>query len=385
MPVYQQLVDFNTVFSNLPTEPIILNDLANSTEEEKAKIRDLIQVRYTGDMLSMLPTCSCGETTGEHAVGLVKCDTCHTYVKAAVDEEIEPIVWMRAPEGVLKLVNPVIWIMLRKRLYRSGFDVLQWLCDKTYTANVKQPAIVSIIQKTGLERGYNNFILNFDEYVTKLLSLPGYKVKRNQTDLLWELIRRNRHAIFSDYLPLPNKSLLVIEETNVGIYIDPTIVGALDAIEIVTGIDSPTSIHSIRVKENRAVKAVSKLAQFYLSYFKGSLGGKPGVFRRHVYGSRTHFCFRAVIISLTGAHRHDEIHTPWGVGVTAFRPHLINKLMKMGFELNAAIGFLNGHVSTYHPMIDHLLQELIEESPSKRIPVLMQRNYDFITNHGCLH
>jgi hypothetical protein len=374
LPVYQELVDFNKVFKELKTEPIIINDLANATEEEKNRIRDLIQVRYSGDMLSMLPTCRCGETQGEHAVGIVKCDKCGTYVTAVVEEEIEPIVWFRAPEGVTKLVNPIIWIMLRKRLLRSGFDVLQWLCDKTYVPNVKRPGIVDLIQKVGLERGYNNFILNFDEYVNKLLTLPGYKVKRNQSDLLMELIRKNRFSIFSDYLPLPNKSLLVIEQTNVGTYIDPTIVGALDAIEIVTGIDAPTSTHSLRVKENRAVKAVSKLAQFYTSYFKESLGKKPGIFRRHVYGSRTHFCFRAVITSLTDAHRHDEVHAPWCVGVTAFRPHLINKLMRMGFGLNDAIGFLNGHVNTYHPVLDKLLDELIEESPGKRIPIIVQRN-----------
>lgn len=374
MPVYQELVDFNRVFKELKAEPIIINDLANASEEEKTRIRDLIQVRYSGDMLSMLPTCHCGETKGEYAVGIVKCDNCGTYVKAVVEEEIEPIVWFRAPEGVTKLVNPIIWIMLRKRLWRSGFDVLQWLCDKTYAPSVKRPAVVDLIQKMGLERGYNNFILNFDDYVSRLLTMPGYKVKRNRADLLMELIRKNRHTIFSDYLPLPNKSLLVIEETNVGIYIDPTIVGALDAIEIVTGIDAPTSTHSLRVKENRAVKAISKLAQFYTSYFKESLGGKPGIFRRHVYGSRTHFCFRAVITSITDAHRHDEVYAPWCVGVTAFRPHLVGKLMRMGFGLNDAIGFLNGHVSTYHPVIDQLLTELIEESPGKRIPILVQRN-----------
>jgi hypothetical protein len=174
---------------------------------------------------------------------------------------------------------------------------------------------------------------------------------------------------------LPNKSLLIIEETNLGVYIDGIIVKAIDAIEMIMSIDSNEIEHSNRVKENRTIKAIAKLSDFYLGFVKNSIAGKTGLFRKHILGSRTNFNFRAVISSITDAHEYDEIYAPWCVGTTSFRPHLINKLMKRGYTLNHSIEILLAHVEKYSPLIDELLQELIKETKnSKGIVVIENRN-----------
>jgi len=43
-------------------------------------------------------------------------------------------------------------------------------------------------------------------------------------------------------------------------------------------------------------------------------------------------------------------------------------------DINSAIGMLLGHVEKYHPLLDKLLKELIEESRDNALTVLLQRN-----------
>lgn len=377
IPVYQKLINMDQLFAHLSEPPVIINDLNSATDIEKEKIKNIITTRYTSDMLSILPSCECGHVKGEFAVG-VRCERCNTVVRSVLEENIEPILWFRAPEGVHTLINPKVWTMLKNRFKKSGFNIIQWLCDTTYRANVKQPKIIDTLCAMGVTRGYNYFCDNFDTMMEILFNLKDFKIKRRADqyieDELKELIKHSRDTIFSKYLPLPNKSLLVIEKTNVGIYIDETIIGAIDAIEMIVNIDSELSEHTVRTKENRTVKAIAKLSEFYESFDKNFLSGKTGLFRKNMLGGRTHFAFRAVVTSLTGDHKYDEIEIPWGIGVTAFRPHLLNKLMRRGYSHNQAVGYLHGHVERYSPLIDQLFKELFEESDSKNASCIMQRN-----------
>ncbi len=373
MPVFQELIDFNEMISKLKESPVIVNDLMNVGKEEKELIRNMILSKYSSDMMSILPSCQCGEMTGEYSIGVI-CPTCNTPVRPILNDDIEPLIWFRRPVGVAPLINPMVWIMLTKRFTRSGFSIMQWICDTTYRPGVKQPPILDKIIASGIQRGYNNFFNNFDAYIEILFNTSGFTVRKNQIDYLYRLIKENRHKIFSDYLPLPNKIFLIIEKTEVGMYVDPIVTKATDAILMITSIDSSIMEHNVRVKENRTIKAISMLGEFYSNFFRSILSGKPGQFRKHIYGTRTNFNFRAVISSITDKHTYDEIYVPWSVGVTAFRPHILNKLLKMGYDLNSGIGLLLGSVEKYHPMLDSILRDLISESPNKGIVVLEQRN-----------
>lgn len=373
MPVFQKLVDFNLMFNTLSESPIIINDLLNSSEKDKEIVSELITTRYTGDMVSLLPSCRCGVTKGEFSLG-VKCEYCNSLVKSSVENDIEPNVWFRKPIGVSKLISPIIWIMLKNRFRKSGFNIIQWLTDTTYRAAVKQPAVVNKIVEIGIQRGYNNFVDHFDTIMDVLFNITDFKAKKGTEDYLKKLLQENRHLIFSDYIPLPNKSLLIIEKTNVGVYVDPIIVDAVDAIEMLVSIDKNFHDQSQRTKENRTAKAISKLSDFYEKFYKTNLSPKAGQFRRHIYGSRTNFSFRAVISSLTDTHSYDEIHVPWSIGLTAFRPHVLNKLLKLGMDLNSAIGLILGHVERYHETLDKILKEIIDENIDKSIYVCLQRN-----------
>jgi hypothetical protein len=378
MPVVQQLINFDNEFRTLPDVPIIINDLPNTTEEDKEKITKLIMVNFSSDMITLLPSCDCKKTKGEvNNNQKIICPECNTPVTSVIKDEIIPTVWFRKPTGVNRLISPIIWIMLKKRFTKSGFNIIQWLTDTTYKVDVKQPVILSKILESGLQRGYNNFVDNFDTimmYLFNLKDLKPNKKDREERDYLYELIVNNRECIFSDYIPLINKSLLIIERTTVGVYVDNIIIDAIDAIQMLVSIDRNYHNQNTKAKENRTVKALAKLAEFYENFYKKNLSPKHGQFRKHVFGTRTNFSFRAVISSLTDTHEYNEIHVPWGIGITAFRPHLINKLKRIGMDGNAATGLLLTHVEKYHPMLDKLLRDLITESKNGILRIIAQRN-----------
>jgi hypothetical protein len=389
MGVYNELVDFDALFFKAGTRtPFIVNDVKETTEADKNNLNKLIYTTYATDLLSNLPTCECGEglgIVGEHNIG-VFCPNCGTTCKAQAEQALESIVWMRSPKGVLGFINPVVWLMLTKKFTKSGFDIVRYLSDTNYKTHVQMPAIAKTIESTlttqGIGRGYNNFINNFDAIIGTLFSLKIFKPKKRKgfkqvaevIDPLQMLLIQNRNCIFSKYLPLPNRSLLVIEETNTATYADNIVKDAVNAILTMVNIDSDISNYSVRNKENRTIKAISLLAVFYDGLYKTTLAKKEGIFRKHIYGTRSHWSFRAVISSLTAAHEYDELHIPWSIALSVFRIHLFNKLDQHGFTPNEAKRIINEHCYKYSEFLDSLLSELISESPYKGVPCVLQRN-----------
>jgi hypothetical protein len=372
MPVYQKLINFDEMVSQLKNSPIILNNLLDSSLDEKDVIDGFVRVRFTGDTLSALPSCNCGKLSGGYSIGQ-HCRECYSDVKPIIAGEIDPLIWFKAPEGIIALINPTVWIMLEDRLCVNGFSILQWICDTSYRSNIKKPEIIDELIALDIKRGYNNFVTNFLEIISFLFQLKAFRLKGKKRDYLYDLIIYNMNCVFSQYIPMPNRALLIIQKTNLGVYIDKGILIAMDAIRLMTGVDLD-SRKKLTEKENRTVKAISKLASYYEYFHKEKLSTKLGILRKHIFGSRAHFSFRTVVTSITKPHFYDEIHIPWGVGATVFRPHLMNKLLKLGYNYNQAIGFLYAHVTEYHPLLDDLFKELISESEVGRIPCIVQRN-----------
>lgn len=386
MPIFQRIHSLDTMFNQLSEPAIIINDIVNTSDEDRERIKELVTTRYSSDMISLLPSCRCGITKGEFSV-TEHCRYCLSPIKSSMETDIEPSVWFRKPDGVAPILIPCMWDMLKDRFKKSGFNIISWLTDTTYRPNVKQPAVVNKIIEAGIQRGYNNFYENFDVIMALLFSLKDLKdAKSKDVDYLKELIAQERHNLFSNYIPLPNKSILVVEKTNVGVYVDPIIVDAVDAIEMLVSIDKSFHDQSTKVKENRTAKAMSQYSDFLRAFYKTNLSPKAGLIRRHVTGTRTNFSTRGVITSLTGTHNYRKVELPWGMGLTAFRPLLLNKLDKLGMDLNSSIGLLLGHIEKFHPLLNSLLEEIIAEAPEGSIEICLQRNDDKLTTFaGYLH
>jgi hypothetical protein len=380
-----QLENFDDLFRlhNRRTK-VILNDLRNSTEDDRKAIEKLLCTRYDStDFLSNIPSCGCGETTGAYAEGLVGflCPKCGTHVTNQLEQELEPLVWMRAPKGVAALPNPNFWIMLLERFKLKGFCVIQYLCDRTYKASVKMPQelpqVDAVCRATMKDRGYNNFVNNFDAVMKGLLGLKVFKKgtkKKEEFDAFPFLIQEYRKELFAQHLPVPNRALFVLENTNLGEYGDMTMNGLINAVNMMTNIDSDLSGLKPAKKEILTVKMMNSLCVFYDDIYRDRLSPKEGWFRKHVFGSRSHFSFRGVIASLTDIHDYDEIHVSWGIGVSVLSLHLTNKVLRMGWNNYEIKHLLYEYAQKWHPVLDQLFKELIEESPYKGIPVIFQRN-----------
>lgn len=385
MGVGLELDDFDDLYWNRSRrDKVILNDLDNATEADRKKLEKLLYTRYDStDFLSNIPSCGCGETTGAYAEGLVGfvCPKCGTHVTNPLEQELEPLVWMRVPNGVNGLVNPNAWIMMKERFKLKGFDVIDYLTDRTYKASVRTPQelvqVDALLASLRIERGMNNFIDKFDAIMAGLLNMKVFKKgtkKKEEFDPFPHFIREYRTRLFPKFIPVPNRVLFVLENTNLGEYGDLSMNGLMNAVSIMTNIDSDLNRLSVSKKETRVVKMLDSLAIFFDDIYKNRLAPKEGWFRKHVFGSRSHFSFRGVIASLTDVHEYDEIHVSWGIGVSVLSLHLTNKLLKRGWNNYEINNLLYEYAQKWHPLLDELFKELIAESPYKGIPVIFQRN-----------
>ena len=374
MAVSEELVNFDLLFNQLSQSPLIINDIIETSEQEKNTLKKLIFTKYDSDVMKNTPSCDCGNIVGEYNIDVI-CKNCDTPVVSGVDKELEPILWVRAPKGIKALINPTIWTQLTLRFKKANFDTIQWLTDTTYRVGPTNGAIVAELQEAGMVRGYNNFIDNFFSIIDRLLEMRSFSNKsKSTTELLPLLFAEFKDCIFCQYLPLVNRTLLVIESTTVGTYVDPLVPSAIDAILTVASIDADETRFSTRTKENRTSKFLSGLSAYYHDYVKNNLGKKTGTWRQHVYGWRSNFSFRAVVSSLTDAHEYDEIHIPWGIGITIFKYHIINKLLKRNYTVNEAFNLIYGSAKIYNKVIDDIFKELIDESPRKGIESTLNRN-----------
>lgn len=358
---------------------IVMNDLDDSSEKQKKEINNLLY-NVAGDIYTNIPSCECTRLKKAYLIDAV-CPNCGTKVVRRMEQNIQPIVWLRAPKGVAPFINPKVWYLLNDYFNRNNFEVIRYIADTSYKPAAKAVAkahdTISKIQDQGITgRGWNYFVQNFDFIISKLIESPhtrrsGKSVADYQP--LLDVLARFRNEIFTHYLPLPNRSLMVIEENDSGRYRDPLMDAVVDAARTLTGIDLPTSTASQATKERRLVKALDLLTEYYDANIRIN-SKKEGIWRKHIFGTRSHWASRAVISSITEPHRYNEIYLPWGLAVSLLEIHLMNKLFKRGFSEVKATNFLNTYALEYHPLLDELFKELISESPFGGIGVIHTRN-----------
>ena len=373
MGISLQLENMTRLFDESPITPIFLNDLSSVTEEDRENIAKLTTTRYVKtDVFSNQPSCDCGKITGGFNLG-VTCNSCRTQVTELFSQDLIPQVWIKSPNGVAPLINPGVLSMLSDKFTKSGFNFIEWLTNTDYVPSGDKPnqEIDELLAK-GVQRGYNNFVYNFDQYFEILCSLKHFAKKRD--DDLGILIRSERDCVFSKYLALPNKGLLIEEHTNVGSYADPMALRIVDAIRTISSIDTPMFSYTQRQKENRTIKTLFKCAEFYREAYHLLFAKKLGLIRKQCLGTRAHWSGRGVISSETDRHKYDCIAIPWGQGVTVLSIHLKNKLLTRGYTSNAAEALLQKHTAVYSPIIDSLFHELFAEAKNNSFACIFVRN-----------
>lgn len=378
MSIYLKLIDHDEQYRNLKRDVLMVNDLSDISEHELKTLRQKISVTYDSELMNSVSACECGHLMGEWKVGKL-CPQCHTKVAPPIEQDFESILWLRTPNGIRSLMSPHVMTMLSKRFTKSGWNLIHWLTDSRYDTGNRPIAETQQLLDLGIRREWNWFHDNFDQLMDTLFELPGLKRKPShpnyrESEELRSVLRQYRHCVFPQHLPLPNRSLLIIENTSVGTYSNNENIGAIDAIQSMSGIDSELCTLSQRDRENRTARGLAGLSKYYEDFYKFTVEDKPGIARKHLFGVRCHFSFRNVITSLRGAHDHDEIHIPWGVATTTLEYHVYNKLFQQKWSINEMLGLMNKYAHEYSPFIDGIFDELIKESPYKGLPTTMVRN-----------
>jgi len=366
MALVQKLINLDDLFQQVQRK-IILNDL-NLTDEN---IKDII---YTtaGEHISLVPQCTCGELKGGYMLGKV-CNACGTDVIKPFDN-IDPLLWIRKFDADIPFINPKFWLMLTN-IISTNVDGLRWLSDTTYKPKKVPPILLSISEIIG-GRSYLNVVNNIEKIIMMLKANPTFKAsisKSTKLDLIHTLFRREKDILFTKYLPLINKNLFISETSNTGNYSTLLLADIIDLALLAVSVSNDVNL-SQKKKENSTAKIISQSANLFLNYTKELVAKKPGLVRKNIYGTRTHFSFRAVITALPATYDYDTIIVPFVVGVSTFRPHLLNKLLRMGWTLKKASAKLYEACYVYSELIDSLLKELIAEAPGKGISVMLNRN-----------
>lgn len=377
--VYLELINYRQVMDRLPTPPVIVNqDIEHGTIAGKIELDRLIRTTYDGDALSIIPSCECGFLNSAQHRHVI-CPECKTPCETATEKPIQSKLWLRAPAGVRALMNPIAWLVLDEAFTVGGVSVLQYLTRPDYVIS-NDKSLVHRLRGANIVRGWNAFVDNFDHYIALLYSLDIYKPFRNgQTrDYVGEFIQQNRHLIFTEFLPIPNKLAIVAERTDVGTYSDESTANVQEAVLTILALDETSGGSSMRVKENATSRCIAQLAAYYDLQFKLSIGKKEGWNRKHIFGTRSPHTGRGVISSLTENHDYDEIHVPWAFAIALFELDILGKLMRLGYAPDDAnlvvISAISGNDPITFTLMEKILDELITEHPLGKIPVVFQRN-----------
>lgn len=374
MGVYLAVDDYDRDFANLKEVPAVLNDFYRDEFSGINPVKSIMVTEYEGDYIQTVPTCTCGKTMGRPNYGVI-CPACNTEVISPIERGFVTDVWVEVPEGVEAFILPNFFAMLDKAFVKNQFNAFRYLCDSHYKVEDKAQGIRERFDAIGIKRGYNNFIQNFEEIFTEIMSRPLFREKRAANEERLAFYHKFGKALFPHFLPMPSKRSVITELSGKGRKVANGYKHLLDGASLIFDACSPNL--TVKRREYQVFKALSLFRDYGNFVDKEILGSKEGWYRKHVFGSRMGPTFRAVISSLAGVHQYDELHLPFGVGVATFRPQLMNKLLRRGYTVNQAEKLLISSISAKGDqtgtLVMDLLNELIEECPLKGLPVLFGR------------
>lgn len=364
MPVTLRLKNQDDLFHRTTGDKILLNhqDILNS--ENKHMLDTLSMKNYSEDSLSLIPACNCGELKGAYYIGQV-CHVCKTTVTSSVDDGLSFLLWLERPQGVEMFISPIVMAILltRYKITKPNVQLIKYIIVPNLPIDKRQNKNIPLLEKldfmletNGIKKGYNSFIQNFFKII-EILESEFVKVKKSEREAFYNFLFENRNNIFSNYLPFPNRVVFAIDGNELGDFFDRSLLDPINAMRRVTGIDLYTKPSA--VKQSKVAKSIIDLANFYGNYMKDSFFIKPGLVRKHISSTRSHFTARAVVISIPGPHAYDEIHLPWSLSCTLFRIHILNRLEARGFTYKKAVNHLLYHNRIYCPILDKIFQEII--------------------------
>lgn len=371
MSITQTLINYDGIFNKTKKETtIIVNDINALIDNKGAQsVNDELYTIYTKSHIETLPSCNCGHYKSRFREGKI-CPECKTVCKEETGSK--PVIWLRSFPN-LPFINIAFWSMVRFTIDKK-FDVLRWLSDTGYNPVKKPDYIHGLLNIVG-KRSYQNLLSNFTKIIEYIKNVSKFKRDTQLSQSLEDILviwKERKKDIFSNYLPIHNKKLFVMEATNKGRFINLLVSTTVDVVNgwLLTN-DDVTDIKM----NNLTAKTISMLSESDRDIVKDYIAGKKKLLRKHIYGFRVPLSFRVTITSIPRPHKYNIVEIPYSVGVTAFEPMVLNLLVKRyKMKFLDAQRYIYRHINSYSPIIGEILDTLVKESPYEGIPLTMQRN-----------
>lgn len=404
------LVDFEKMFNDSPGARII----NNNTLVGKNLATEFVDSIYTkcDDELGFVPMCECGATFGMSKLDLM-CPICGTKCSSSFINTLSHMSWLGIPLGMPKVIHPV-WYMVLKEFTaigpreRSDSDG-----DKT-GAKISlrsKPALIDFILNPAMEkeryctkdlpekfyplikgRGFEYFERNYKSILDDLIyEFPKIKKKTKGIEEMIEFRNKYEHLILQSKLPVLHSSLHQISSNGDTLnYIDTASKDIMSAVLNLSAMcfkeHSSSNPASDDSENDKAYKHSEKTNRYlynvymdamdyYSSIITDKLMGKGGLFRKHLFGSRIHLCFRTVVHPHDSVMSMDEVVLPWGIMVNGLKYIIFNFLVhRYNFTAAAALCRFNDALIHYDPLIDKCIQDYAYECPKHKIPICLGRN-----------
>lgn len=364
------MVDYNQLFLDSP-DAIIANDDNILSSNLSKEFVDKVCSNNDGE-LAFIPSCECRELTGMYFSGSI-CPVCKTEVSSAFINKLAHSVWISIPDHFPPMINPIWYHILNgiPSIGSRGVKLMDAILDDTTNVPDQLQHIV-----TG--RGFKWFYDNHETILDELFNAGGYnKAARQYIAWVKLLYKKFKHCMFFKKIPILHKELhpVLTNEYNVK-QADRTSKEILDAVHDMTALALSKRNNTVSSKTfNRNFYKIYKtILGYHTSIIDNKLGDKMATIRHHCLGTRMHWSYRSVIVPIQGVHNADEIELPWALVVNMFKLHILNKLIKRGYDINKAVGAHMRALISYCPIIHGILQELIAECPWKGPVVLLGRN-----------
>lgn len=407
MAVLHRLLSLSKYFEELTCKKIIVNDISRTAGMNDEELLSTLLSVYESDVVSTIPRCDCPEGTGLEGrprLGQI-CSICNGEVREAHDR-LDSNLWLRQlshPDyGPIPFISPIFWLIFSRQLHTSAnIDFLRYLCDDKYELSaetLKSPSFKPIqeclMTVMGGERDYLVFINKIEEIFQFFINHTNYKNKKRPLFSASALLEKFYHVykkdmkenrgqgVFSDYMPIISKGIFVMEKNPKGRYVWFKAATNIDVVKSWQRIcvedlereENGAEPQSLKVKSRETARVISKLSSLYLSYLNEFVFRKSGHFRKNIYGARSFFCARSVIVSIQGEHRRDDIEMPWSMATTLYRPQLENKLLRLGYPVREINRILYSVVNRYDELIHKLLLEIQADGPDGCLPIIVHRN-----------
>lgn len=372
------LINFDEYFRNniVADEVIWVNDLDCFLDADIAKLRNNLFTTLTSNTIPITPSCSCGNFKVGYLRG-IECQLCKTQVDSRYGD-IKPYVWLRRMDGVEKFLSPYFVTLIDHVTGDKSRRIVRWFGDVRYNPvfatrgnNGDEAFYAALKELPNFERSYNFLVQNMEDVLIILLRTKNYqKAKSAQLQMVINLWRTHKDVICSDIVPIIHKSLIVVEKTTKGSYIQASRGDISNAVETFA-----RSVQSDRIssRDRATALTVQLLSDMYTRITADFLSGKEKLVRKNILGSRFHFTFRQVVTPILGPHKYDDLHIPWQSFVSAFRPFIFNKLMRRGYTHKRVVKKLNEALLRFDMEIHEIGIELIKESDGG-IPLMVHRN-----------